>query len=62
MVHASDAYFCCHESEKDGQLDMARSRNGLRKYLFEASISLKTKKKHKRHFECFHSKCLLSTI
>jgi hypothetical protein len=29
IVHASDAYFCCHEFEKDGQLDMEKSRNGV---------------------------------
>jgi hypothetical protein len=30
IVHASDAYFCIHEFEKDGQVDMAKSRNGVK--------------------------------
>ncbi|RFU67527.1 hypothetical protein D0469_14875 [Peribacillus saganii] len=29
MAVAGDAYFCCHESEDDGQLDLKRSGNGL---------------------------------
>jgi hypothetical protein len=30
IVHAGDANFCCHEFEKDGMLDMEKSRNGLK--------------------------------
>jgi hypothetical protein len=29
IAHAGDAYFCCHELEKDGQLDVEWSKNGL---------------------------------
>lgn len=30
IVHAGDANFCYHEFKKDGQLDMEKSRNGIK--------------------------------
>ncbi|EFV77909.1 hypothetical protein HMPREF1013_01895, partial [Bacillus sp. 2_A_57_CT2] len=40
IVDAGDAYFRCHEFEENGQLDLARSRNGLNDNLGEVCNSL----------------------
>ena len=35
IVHAGDAYFCCHEPQEIGYLDLAESKNGIKlKYLW----------------------------
>ncbi|KIL73164.1 hypothetical protein SD77_0028 [Bacillus badius] len=41
MVDTGDAYFFCHESQKNGQLDLARPQNGLNNGLGEVYPSLK---------------------
>jgi hypothetical protein len=48
IVHASDAYFCCHEFEKDGQLDMEKSRNGVKGYRIGLNSALTSKNSIKR--------------
>lgn len=30
IVHAGGAYIHCYESEEDGQLDLGKSKNGLK--------------------------------
>ena len=31
IVHASDAYFCCHELKENGKLDMEKTMSSLNK-------------------------------
>ena len=41
IVHAGDAYFCCHESKETGQLDMEKSKNGIRISVIEIKTPIR---------------------
>ncbi len=48
IVNEGDVYFCCHEYNIGGQVDMERDRNGLREWIVEAPIYLKINEKLQR--------------
>ncbi|KZR56875.1 hypothetical protein A3781_06365 [Bacillus badius] len=53
IVDAGDAYFRCHESQENGQLDLAGFGNGLNNGVGEVCLSLKWLENHLKNRKGF---------
>src|SRR5690606_5522216 len=52
IVHASDAYFCCHELKENGKLDMEKTMSSLNKIrILENDVQKKTNPNSNASFE-----------
>ena len=59
IVHASDAYFCCHELKENGKLDMEKTMSSLNKIRI---LENDEQKKSKSQLQMKHFSWGLSTV